>query len=446
MKKKIEVNAKSVENWEVVWATSQGKRSANEDAMCVESEFCPAGTELESFFVGVFDGHNGARCSKFLAKEVFPTWREAAQHGLEDEIITRMFKDVDKKWLDMAAIEGWKDGSTGICAVLSHGELVVANVGDSRAILCEDGKTLPLSTDHKPTSPKEAERIERNGGRVIGGRLQAALDVSRSFGDIEFKKEKYLTSEPELTRHALSAESEFVVVSSDGLYEVFTNEEVIDWIRKGLKTKETQLSHLAHELIEEAIDRGAADNVSIVIVKFEKSFKRYLKKQHKSRSSSKKTSSLLPHSPKGISLRTSGKVPIHSLHPEIPPAMVRSAEPRKPSPLKTSGKNKIYSKSATNSSLPSPTHTPTQNSPTSSPTTARSFHFSPDSSCSIMHKLVEPYLEDQKKKSKSKLKKKEKVVKIDKDTQIHDKLSKGPHSSQSTSLRTSGRSILTKSG
>lgn len=37
--------------------------------------------------------------------------------------------------------------------------LFVANAGDSRCVVCEAGKAVPMSFDHKPTDEKEHSRI-----------------------------------------------------------------------------------------------------------------------------------------------------------------------------------------------------------------------------------------------------------------------------------------------
>ena len=42
-------------------------------------------------------------------------------------------------------------GSTALVAMVTDKNLIVANVGDSRGVMCDkDGKTVPLSFDHKP--------------------------------------------------------------------------------------------------------------------------------------------------------------------------------------------------------------------------------------------------------------------------------------------------------
>lgn len=55
-------------------------------------------------------------------------------------------------------------GTTCLIALLSDKELTVANVGDSRGVLCDkDGNAIPLSHDHKPYQLKERKRIKRAG-------------------------------------------------------------------------------------------------------------------------------------------------------------------------------------------------------------------------------------------------------------------------------------------
>ncbi len=57
-----------------------------------------------------------------------------------------------------------RSGTTCLVALLSEKELTVANVGDSRAVLCDkDGNAVPLSHDHKPYHLKERRRIKKAG-------------------------------------------------------------------------------------------------------------------------------------------------------------------------------------------------------------------------------------------------------------------------------------------
>ena len=71
-------------------------------------------------------------------------------------------------------------------------QIFVANAGDSRCVACVDGKTLPLSFDHKPDDRNEKGRIKQAGGYVSKGRINETLNVSRSIGDLEYKRNKNL--------------------------------------------------------------------------------------------------------------------------------------------------------------------------------------------------------------------------------------------------------------
>lgn len=73
-------------------------------------------------------------------------------------------------------------------------ELIVANAGDSRCLLCRDGVALPMSFDHKPTNSQEKERILAAGGKIIDGRINQGLNLSRAIGTIfiAFKYSNYL--------------------------------------------------------------------------------------------------------------------------------------------------------------------------------------------------------------------------------------------------------------
>jgi len=191
---------------------------------------------------------------------------------------------LDQMWLESAAKKEPKieDGSTALCVALESNELIVANCGDCRAILCQAGQTIALTRDHRPTDETEQQRIVNQGGTVIGGRLQGQLAVSRAFGNYEFKESQILSSEPEVHHVSLNTDVEYLVVGSDGLYDHFTNEEVISFIKNGLmNNSNTNLESIVKELVDEAIDRGSDDNITIMVVKFEKAFKKLLKKKSK---------------------------------------------------------------------------------------------------------------------------------------------------------------------
>jgi len=279
--------------WEIVQFDTQGKRSAMEDF----SDFLYPFTSSEtSILLSVFDGHAGHRCANFLVNtlpaELKKETLSAAAALPSEENFKKIFKSLDQMWLDSASKKEPRieDGSTALCVALDCSDIIIANCGDCRAILSTAGQTIALTRDHKPSDESEQQRIVNQGGTVIGGRLQGQLAVSRAFGNYEYKEAQILSSEPEIHHISLTPDVEYLVVGSDGLYEHFTNEEIISFIKNGLnRSNNPNLEMIVKELVEEAIDRGSGDNITILVVKFEKAFKKLLKKKSKKQQSGKST-------------------------------------------------------------------------------------------------------------------------------------------------------------
>lgn len=75
-------------------------------------------------------------------------------------------------------------GTTALAALLWGRVITVANLGDCRAVVSRRGKALDITTDQKPSSSAETERIEAAGGHVCGeGYLNGVLGVSRAIGN-----------------------------------------------------------------------------------------------------------------------------------------------------------------------------------------------------------------------------------------------------------------------
>ena len=67
--------------------------------------------------------------------------------------------------------------------LVTQTEIICANAGDSRTVLCQSGNAIDLSVDHKPEDTHEKARIERAGGAVHCNRINSDLGVARSLGD-----------------------------------------------------------------------------------------------------------------------------------------------------------------------------------------------------------------------------------------------------------------------
>jgi len=80
---------------------------------------------------------------------------------------------------------GYDSGTTAIVALVKGDMLTVANVGDSRCVVCRNGIALEMSVDHKPEDSKELNRIQKAGGKVTGeGRVNGGLNLSRALGRV----------------------------------------------------------------------------------------------------------------------------------------------------------------------------------------------------------------------------------------------------------------------
>jgi len=121
------------------------------------------------------------------------------------------------------------------------------------------------------------KRIIKLGGKVIGGRLQGKLGVSRAFGNYEFKASKYLVSDPEIKEVTIGKDAHFLVMGCDGLYEKFTNDEIVSYIKNKISSQ--PLEAVIQQLVEEALDRGTEDNITVIVVNFKKAYKKLLKKK-----------------------------------------------------------------------------------------------------------------------------------------------------------------------
>lgn len=86
-------------------------------------------------------------------------------------------------------------GCTANVSMIYEDTLLCANAGDSRTLLCSDGKPYPMSVDHKPEDETEYNRITKAGGFVTEGRVDGNLNLSRCIGDFEYKKDKNLSQE-----------------------------------------------------------------------------------------------------------------------------------------------------------------------------------------------------------------------------------------------------------
>eukprot|EP00759_Apiculatamorpha_spiralis_P025580 PhF_6_TR29010/c0_g1_i1/m.42264/K14803/PTC2_3; protein phosphatase PTC2/3 len=248
-------------------AEMNGWRSSMEDA----HSLLVLDNKTEAMFVGVFDGHNGADCSVFAARNM-ETVLKTEPRPISEERITQIVCEIDRKFINADG----HDGSTGVFAIISpeNGWSVqVANIGDSR---CLQGNVttkqcIALSEDHKPTGAKERARIEAAGGCVSQGRVNGDLAVSRAFGDVQFKapnlppERQAVTVCPDFAYSTLN-EGDFLLVACDGVFEAnFSNDNVIAFAASQL-AEHGDVALACCRVVDYAMRLGSRDNISCTIV------------------------------------------------------------------------------------------------------------------------------------------------------------------------------------
>lgn len=245
----------------------------------------------QSFF-GVYDGHGGSHASIYLsqslhvnvvdaltdsAPELLQIIEEATSAGTVplsegppskeklDRVVIQALKSSFKKtdFDFIGSSDHPQSGSTATTVLLLGRRLYCANVGDSRTVLSRNFKAMPMSLDHKPSREDESKRIREAGGFVINNRVMGELAVSRAFGDAEFKKgiksiieeegvgltaggstpeeqkswdQPLIIAEPDVEVTTVTDDDNFMVLACDGLYDVFTNDEVVSFVKAEMET------------------------------------------------------------------------------------------------------------------------------------------------------------------------------------------------------------------
>ncbi|WVW84884.1 hypothetical protein I302_106919 [Kwoniella bestiolae CBS 10118] len=273
---------------------------------------------------GIFDGHGGKEVSTYLRENLFnqiesisksdipdlvqwtkekhagyfKRWRggvlsrytkfaangQKAGEGEEmtlEERLTTAFLSADKQVLE--GIEKSKRcGSTASVVLLQSLDepaqpywaakklsLTVAHCGDTRALLCHQptGQVIPLTEKHHAEARVEASRLRRMGAELLvsdsfgESRWMGVVENTRGFGDGEWKPSG-VTVEPEVTTRVIDGhEHSYLILLTDGLTSLLSDQELVDLIRKSFDP-----TRAAKTIVHFAEDLGASDNCTAVVV------------------------------------------------------------------------------------------------------------------------------------------------------------------------------------
>lgn len=212
-------------------------------------------------------------------------------------------------------------GSCVLVMLMKGDDVYVMNVGDSRAVLAQKAEpdywlgkirqdlerineepvhdiealdcdraftstnltAFQLSMDHSTSVDEEVQRIRNehpdDANAVMNDRVKGSLKVTRAFGAGFLKQPKwnnallemfridyvgrspYINCLPSLHHHRLGPKDRFLILSSDGLYQYFTNEEAVSEVELfiALQPEGDPAQHLVELLLFRAAKRAGMD-------------------------------------------------------------------------------------------------------------------------------------------------------------------------------------------
>lgn len=210
----------------------------------------------------LFDGHGGSDAVKYV-KDRLPDLllKYISSESVEDAII-KCFHKIDN---ELKLVDSDNVGTTAtIILILKEDNkrtLYCANVGDTRCVIFSENDYIVLSEEHKCTNEKEIERITNANGKISNGRVKGQLAITRTLGDLSLKKCGVIAT-PDIKRHIIDNNDKYIVLATDGLWDVVTEREIIN-----ISKECDDSDYLNKILVKKAIDMGSKDNISCIVIK-----------------------------------------------------------------------------------------------------------------------------------------------------------------------------------
>jgi serine/threonine protein phosphatase PrpC len=272
-----------------------------EDAHLATGSFIGGeGNWHDTALFGVFDGHGGAQVAQFCSNHLPDVLRHRAASDAPASL-RDTFLHMDKMLAGeedgaTCTVPGQHDyvGSTAVVTLINKQNIVVANVGDSRAVVSNNGLAHDLSHDHKPTLSSERARIRNAGGFVKTkltscgtqkiSRVNGKLAVSRAIGDLAYKNnlqlgaaEQAVTCVPDVKTYSRQHGDEFMIIACDGVWDVLSSQEAVKRVRRDLgaiKRGELQPCDVAHDILGECCASDpkqtyGTDNMTMILIVFD---------------------------------------------------------------------------------------------------------------------------------------------------------------------------------
>lgn len=239
------------------------------------------------YISAVFDGHGGRHCSIFMSHNLIEVLAKNLKNvsiSANDEIynaLNKTFVELEQMWL----LQDKQDcGSTCCFMLVIDNVLWIKNIGDSRAVLINDGLPKQLTQDAKPKNSKFRSEAEDRGGIFLvydddaTVRLDGRTNMTKALGNFaKVTIKNGITSIIKIP--GLSVEGQImkvdmadysgdlhIILATDGLWDFVSTEEAAKILNDGLKNKK-DLEDISKILVETAYEYGSLDDVTVLVVK-----------------------------------------------------------------------------------------------------------------------------------------------------------------------------------
>ncbi|MCS7280838.1 MAG: protein phosphatase 2C domain-containing protein [Desulfobacterota bacterium] len=218
-------------------------------------------SDLCFFSAEIYDGHGGKMAAQVASEMLTPYFIHLLRTRKEEDpisLIEEAYLAVDSYLVEKKVASG----TTAAILYVWEDRFYASNAGDSKIVIGTENGVEVLTRDHKPYFPKEKERIEKMGGRVITydiPRVQGILAISRALGDPYLKP--YVIANPRIVEGYLSKENDYAIVACDGVWDVLEPEDVIDIARRKKEADE-----IAQSIVQKSLNLGSMDNITVVVV------------------------------------------------------------------------------------------------------------------------------------------------------------------------------------
>ncbi|XP_045809101.1 putative protein phosphatase 2C-like protein 44 [Trifolium pratense] len=201
--------------------------------------------ETELWYFGIFDALIGDCVTKYLQSNYFDrNFKESQLRRKAKETLKRAYLGAKTKVRE-ATEETCIIGSTSV--IIINGEkLVLANIGDYRTVLCKDGVAYQTNGRYNQSAKRRwYRRLFSGNASATGTKYSKALELV-------------------VGGYWIDSSTEFVILASNGIWEVMKNQEAVNLIRHIDDPQEA-----AECLAKEALVRRSKSNISCLIIRFD---------------------------------------------------------------------------------------------------------------------------------------------------------------------------------